>query len=170
MISITMRKQGLCGIGAVLADTIWREPVVFGRAPVITHKHGATPMMVIAATPFSLDAIPPRRTSVELTASPKEEDMAHLRGIVAKYRDSGVRFLVDLREDDTTQVAGENVEAFASFLGTLAHEGLRRVGIVAGPQPEHHALARMVETYVDRAGLEAACFHNPDDAMGWVRS
>jgi hypothetical protein len=127
-------------------------------------------MMVIAATPFSLDAVPPRRTSVELRVSPKEEELNFLRHIVAQYRHSGVRFLVDLRQDDTTDVPGENVQAFASFLGSLAAEGLRRVGILAGPRPAHHGLARMVHTYVGQAGLEVACFHNPDDAMGWVRS
>jgi len=127
-------------------------------------------MLVIAATPASLDAIPPRRASVELKVPPKEEELDFLRNIVAQYRGSGVRLLVDLRRDDTTDVPGENVQAFATFLGTLQGEGPRRVGILAGNQPAHHGLARMVETYVDRAGLEVACFHDPDDAMGWVRS
>ena len=127
-------------------------------------------MLVIAATPASLDAIPPRRASVELKAPPNEEELDFLRGIVAQYRSSGVRLLVDLREDDTTDVPGENVQAFASFLGSLEGNGLRRVGILAGNQPAHHGLARMVETYVDREGLEVACFHDAEDAMGWVRS
>ncbi|MEX2154710.1 MAG: hypothetical protein WD825_15315 [Gemmatimonadaceae bacterium] len=127
-------------------------------------------MLVIAATRASLDAIPPRRASVELKVPPKEEELDFLRGIVAQYRSSGVRLLVDLREDDTTDVPGENVQAFATFLGSLEGDGLRRVGILAGNQPAHHGLARMVETYVDRAGLEVACFHDADDAMGWVRS
>lgn len=127
-------------------------------------------MLVIAATPASLDAVPPRRTSVELRLPPKEDELDFLRGIVAQYRTSGVRFLVDLREDDPKEVPGENVQAFATFLGSLEGDGLRRVGILTGFQPVHHGLARMVETYVDRAGLEVACFYDADDAMGWVRS
>jgi len=156
--------------GAVFADTLYRKQDVSGRLPFTTRQQGATPMLVIAATPYSLDAIPPRRTSVELRVSPKEEELDFLRHLVGQYRQSGVRLLVDLRQDDTTNVPGENVQAFASFLGSLAGEGLRRVGILAGSQPAHHGLARMVETYVDQAGLEVACFHDPDDAMGWVRS
>lgn len=127
-------------------------------------------MLVIAATPASLDAIPPRRASVELRVPPREEELDFLRDIVAQYRGSGVRLLVDLREDDATEVPGENVQAFATFLGSLEEKGLRRVGILAGSQPAHHGLARMVQTYVDQAGLEVACFHDPEDAMGWVRS
>jgi hypothetical protein len=127
-------------------------------------------MLVIAATPASLDAIPPRRASVELKAPPREEELDFLRGIVAQYRGSGVGFLVDLREDEATDVPGENVQAFATFLGSLEGDGLRRVGILAGNQPAHRGLARLVETYVDRAGLEVACFYDVEDAMGWVRS